>query len=191
MIFPRAQRYFAVVLVRSAWSPFADEMAPARALPAPQSTEGAWGKSFSPTSFLSTHAMPASSRVRSLALTMASAQSLPSTSARPLNQWIPRRVFCRSTSEVEPVARAHRAAEPALVDAHEVDEIALAFPALPGDDQCRRGLRHGLDDEHARHDGVVREVALKESRSLTVTHLTPVARSGGSMAVSRSISSIG
>jgi hypothetical protein len=35
MIFPAPQRDFALALVKSAWSPFADEMAPVRVLPTP------------------------------------------------------------------------------------------------------------------------------------------------------------
>ncbi len=59
------------------------------------------------------------------------------------------------------VAGGHGLAKARLVDAHEVDQLALKLLAQGLDDENSRRLRHGLDDQHARHDRVARKVPLE------------------------------
>src|SRR3984957_4094313 len=44
-----------------------------------------------------------------------------------------------------------RTAKPGIVDAHEIDELALRRRPQRVHHQDRRGLRHGLNDQYARH----------------------------------------
>ena len=98
---------------------------------------------------------------RIIAANTASAIKLSPTLARPSNfQTLPRLALL-GDMDIEPVAGEHRAAEPRIVDAHEIDELALRFRPERMHDQHRRGLRHRLDDQHARHHRPRREMALK------------------------------
>src|SRR5271166_4185964 len=62
---------------------------------------------------------------------------------------------------IEPVAGKHRTPKPGIVDTHEIDQLAFRFGAQRMDYQDRGGLRHRLDDQHSRHHGPRREMALK------------------------------
>src|SRR6266446_2723576 len=64
--------------------------------------------------------------------------------------------------DVEAVAGHDRAAEAGVVDAHEIDQLALGVLAERMDDEHGGGLRHRLDDQHPGHDRPAREMALKE-----------------------------
>src|SRR3989344_2892768 len=60
------------------------------------------------------------------------------------------------------IARPHRLAEPAVVGGHEEDRLAGRVDLERLGHQHRAGLGHGLDQQHARHHWIVREVALEE-----------------------------
>jgi hypothetical protein len=60
------------------------------------------------------------------------------------------------------VSGHHRLAELRVLDRHEVDELACGARPQGLHHQHGRGLRHALDDQHARHHRVLREVALEE-----------------------------
>ena len=67
----------------------------------------------------------------------------------------------RHDVEREHVARHDRLAELRLVDGHEVDDVRLRVePDQVGGEQ-RPGLGERLDDEHARHHRMAREVAVE------------------------------
>ena len=53
------------------------------------------------------------------------------------------------------------AAEPGLVDGHEIDERRLLELLEMAHAERAGGLRHALDEEHAGHDGIAGEVALE------------------------------
>ena len=59
------------------------------------------------------------------------------------------------------VSGEYRAAEARIVDGHEVDQLALGLRPQRVNDQNGRGLRHRLDDQHARHNRAGRKVTLK------------------------------
>src|SRR5581483_2228020 len=63
---------------------------------------------------------------------------------------------------VQLVAGQHRLAELGAVDPHEIDELRLVGRVEVADAQGARRLRQPLDDQHARHDREVREMALEE-----------------------------
>ena len=56
--------------------------------------------------------------------------------------------------ELQQIAGPDRPAKARVLDPEEVDQIALAGASLAGDDERCCGLRHGLDDQHARHDRI-------------------------------------
>src|SRR6185436_19406311 len=59
------------------------------------------------------------------------------------------------------IAGNHRAAEASFVDGHEIDERRLLEFLNMVHAQRARGLRHALDQKHARHDRIAGEVPLK------------------------------
>jgi hypothetical protein len=63
--------------------------------------------------------------------------------------------------DVEAVAGENRPAEAGVINTHEIDQLTLRFVPKRMDDQHRRGLRHGLDDQHSRHDRPARKMSLK------------------------------
>ncbi len=63
---------------------------------------------------------------------------------------------------VQLVAGKYGLAELGLVDPHEIDELGLVVLAEAVDAQRACGLRQALDDQHARHHRILREVALEE-----------------------------
>src|ERR1700686_4241947 len=64
-------------------------------------------------------------------------------------------------ADMETVAGHHGPAKPGVVDAHEIDELAFRRRPEGMDDEHRGGLRHRLDDQHARHHRTAREMALE------------------------------
>ena len=56
------------------------------------------------------------------------------------------------------VAGKDRFAESAIVDRHEIDQLACHLRAQRLDNQHGRRLRHGFDDQNAGHDGSSRKV---------------------------------
>ncbi len=60
------------------------------------------------------------------------------------------------------VAWNHGPAESGAVDRHEVDERRLAILIDSADTERSGRLRHALDQQHARHDRMGREMALKK-----------------------------
>ena len=63
--------------------------------------------------------------------------------------------------EPELIAGNDRTAETRFVDAAEEEELLFAIGHVAQAEDCR-ALSHGLDDQHARHDRVTREVSLEE-----------------------------
>ena len=87
----------------------------------------------------------------------------PSTSARPVNLAMPRFARPISASRRSWSPGDHGLLEAGRVDAREVEERPVAFLRLQrheGED--RAGLRQRLDDQHARHHRMAREVAHEE-----------------------------
>src|SRR5579859_1928465 len=62
---------------------------------------------------------------------------------------------------VQAIAWQDRAPEARVVDAHEIDELAFRPGPQRLHNQHRCRLRHGFDDEHARHDRTLGKVAFE------------------------------
>ena len=108
----------------------------------------------------------AARRVRRLARahrSSASATTASSTRATPVNLPDAAQRALERHLELELVAGHHRLLEARAVDADEVvDRLAVVLVPVRLERQDRRGLRHRLDDQHARHHRVVREMPLEE-----------------------------
>src|ERR1700674_828819 len=63
--------------------------------------------------------------------------------------------------DMEAIAGNHRPAKPRVVDAHEIDQLALGCRPEGMDDEHRGGLRHRVDDQDAGHDRAGREMPLE------------------------------
>src|SRR6516165_887084 len=63
--------------------------------------------------------------------------------------------------DIEPIAGKHRAPKASVVDAHEIDKLALRFRTEGVDNEDCRGLCHRLDDQHPRHHRPGRKMSLK------------------------------
>src|SRR5579885_1050702 len=63
--------------------------------------------------------------------------------------------------DMQHIAGKYRLAEAGIVDAHEIDKLALGFRPERVDDQHRRRLRHRLDEQHPRHHRARRKMPLE------------------------------
>src|SRR6266851_4957393 len=64
-------------------------------------------------------------------------------------------------AHMETIAGHHGPPKARMIDAHEIDQLAFRLRPQGMDHKHRGGLRHRLDDQHARHDRTGREMALE------------------------------